>query len=79
MVNYLTQEEYENQLMIHQFSNNASEIMVNNESDQQTDLGRKYELRSRQVPISAPNKQNLGRKIINQLAPPTKRPIPVSN
>ena len=46
-VNYLTQEEYENQLMIHQFYDNESEIMVNHESDQQTDSGKKYELRSR--------------------------------
>ena len=33
VVNYLTQEEYENQLMIHQFSDNESEILINNESN----------------------------------------------
>ena len=33
VVNYLTQEEYENQLMIHQFYDNDSEILINNESD----------------------------------------------
>ena len=65
VVNYLTQEEYGSQLMIHQFSDNESEIMVNDESDQQFDPGRKYELWSCQVPMLAPNKQNLGRKIIN--------------
>ena len=75
----MTQEEYESQLMIHQFSENESEIMVNNESDHQSDPGRKYELRSRQVPISTPNKQNLGRKMINQPTPPAKGPIPVPN
>lgn len=51
IVNYLTQEEYENQLMIHQFCDSESEIMANNESNQQTDSGRKYEPWSRQVPI----------------------------
>ena len=56
VVNYLTQEEYESKLVIHQFSSNESEIMVNDESDQQFDLGRKYEMQSRQVPISTPNK-----------------------
>ena len=78
-VNYFTQEEYENQLMIHQFSDNESEILVNNESDQQPNSGRKYELRSRQVPILAPRKQNLGRKMINQPTAPTREPIPVPN
>ena len=34
VVNYLTQEEYENKLMIHQFSDNESEILINNESNQ---------------------------------------------
>ena len=34
VVNYLTQEEYENQLMIHQFSDNESEILINNEENQ---------------------------------------------
>ena len=65
--------------MIHQFSDNKSEIMANDESDQQSNPGKKYELCSRQVPISAPNKQNLGRKIINQPTPLAKGPIPVSN
>ena len=60
MVNYLTQEEYENQLMIHQFSDNESEILINNEENQQPDSSRKYELRSHQVPIVAPRKQNVG-------------------
>ena len=56
VVNYLTQEEYENQLMIRQFSDSESEILINNESYQQPDSGKKYELRSRQVLISAPRK-----------------------
>ena len=46
MVNYLTQEEYENQLIIHQFFDNESEILINNEENQQPDLGRKLELHS---------------------------------
>ena len=51
--------------MIHQFSDNESEILINNEENQQPDSGRKYELRSRQVSISALRKQNVGRKMIN--------------
>ena len=65
--------------MIHQFSDSESEIMINNESYQQSNLGRKYELQSHQVPISAPKKWNLGRKMINQPAPPAREPIPVPN
>ena len=65
--------------MIHQFSDNESEILINNEPDQQPDSSRKYELHYRQVPISAPRKQNLGRKMINQLAPPARESIPVTN
>ena len=52
MINYLTQEEYENQLMIHQILDVEGEILINNEENQQPDLGRKWELRSRQVPIT---------------------------
>jgi hypothetical protein len=37
--------------MIHQFSDNESEVLINNESDQQPDSGIKYELHSHQVPI----------------------------
>lgn len=65
--------------MIHQFCDNKSEIMINDESDQQSDSGRKYELWSCQVPILVPKKHNLGRKMINHLAPPAKGPIPVPN
>ena len=65
--------------MIHQFFDNESEIMVNNESYQQPVSGRKYELCSCQVPISAPRKQNLGRKMINQPTPLAREFIPIPN
>ena len=79
MINYLTQEEYENQLMIHQISDIESEILINNEENQQPDLGRKLELRSRQVPITTLRKQNVGRKAINQPVVSVMEPILVPN
>lgn len=53
--------------------------MINNELDQQPNLGIKYELRSRQGPILAPRKQNLGRKMINQFALPARETISMPN
>ena len=79
MINYLTQEEYENQLMIHQILDIESEILINNEENQQPNLGRKYELRSRQVPITTLRKQNVGRKAINQPVVPVIEPVFVPN
>lgn len=79
MINYLTQEEYENQLMIHQISDIESEILINNEENQQPDLGRKLELHSRQVPITTLRKQNVGRKAINQPVVPVTKPVFVRN
>jgi hypothetical protein len=40
--------------------------LIDNEENQQPDSGKKYELRSRQVPITAPRTQNVRRKVINQ-------------
>lgn len=65
--------------MIHQFFDNESEILINNEENQQPDSGKKYELCSHQVPISAPRKQIVGRKVINQPALSVIEPIPVPN
>lgn len=53
--------------------------MISNESDQQPNSGRKYELRSRQVPISTPKKQNVERKMINQPTLPVRKSITVPN
>ena len=65
--------------MIHQISDIESEILINNEENQQPDLGRKYELHSRQVPITTLRKQNVRRKAINQLVVSVTEPVFVPN
>ena len=58
---YLTQEEYEDQLRIHQFSDDEQDILVQDASNKLEDIVRKYDLRPHQASQKYQGKKNLGK------------------